>query len=90
MSASTTVESIRAARGRNRFSRRALPISSRVGWCTTSAPSRRVNFRTVDSSGTRSVSPSRQKRRRWIESETSRINVSYPHPQRCLSTINRT
>ena len=89
-SASTTVESIRAARGRNRFSRLALAINSRVISCTTSAPSRRVSLRTVDSSGTRSVIPIRQKRRRWIESDTSRINVSYPHPERCLTIINRT
>jgi hypothetical protein len=90
MSASTTVESIRAARGRNRFSRLACWISSRVISCTTSAPNRRVSLRTVDSSGTASVNPSWQNRRRCNESDTSRINVSYPYPERCLTTINRT
>ncbi len=90
MSASTTVESIRAALGRNRFSRRAFWISSRVISCTTSDPSRRVSLRTDDSSGTRSFIPIRQNRRRCSESDTSRINVSYPQPDRCLITISRT
>jgi len=77
-SASTTVESILAARGRNRFSRLAFWISSRVSSCTTSAPNRRVSLRTVDSSGTRSLSPSRQNLRRCSESDTFPTNVSYP------------
>jgi hypothetical protein len=64
MSASITVESIRTARGRNRFSRVALTINARVSSATASAPIRRVNLRTVDSSGTRSVSEIRQNRRR--------------------------
>ena len=58
--------------------------------CTTSAPSRRVSLRKVDSSGTRSVIPIRQNRRKWSESDTSRINVSYPQPERCLTIISRT
>ena len=49
-----------------------------------------MSLRTVDSSGTRSVIPIRQNRRRWSESETSRISVSYPQPERCLTIINRT
>ena len=63
-SASITVESIRTARGRNRFSRVALTINARVNSETVSAPIRRVNFRTVDSSGTRSDRLIRQNRRR--------------------------
>jgi hypothetical protein len=63
-SASTTVESIRTARGRKRFSRVALPINARVSSDTVSGPSRRVSLRIVDSSGTRSDSEIRQKRRR--------------------------
>jgi len=47
-------------------------------------------LRTVDSSGTRSPNAIRQNRLRWIESDTSRINVSYPQPVRCLITISRT
>ena len=70
-SASITVESIRTARGRKRFSRVALAIIARVNSDTVSAPIRRVSLRTVDSSGTRSVSDIRQNRRRWIESDTS-------------------
>jgi hypothetical protein len=64
MSASITVESIRTARGRNRFSLVALTISARVSSATVSAPIRRVSLRTVDSSGTRSVSEIRQNLRR--------------------------
>jgi len=64
MSASITVESIRTARGRNRFSRVAFTINARVSSDTVSAPIRRVSLRTVDSSGTRSLSEIRQKRRR--------------------------
>jgi hypothetical protein len=63
-SASTTVEAIVTARGRNRFSRVAFTINARVSSTTVSAPIRRVNFRTVDSSGTRSDSEIRQNRRR--------------------------
>ena len=70
-SASTTVESTLTARGRNRFSRVALTINARVSSLIVSAPSRRVSFLIVDSSGTRSDSEIRQNRRRWIESETS-------------------
>jgi hypothetical protein len=90
MSASMTVESTRTARARKRCSRVALTISARVSSLTVSAPIRRVSSRIVDSSGTRSPSEIRQKRRRWIESETSAISVRYPHRQRCLSTINLT
>jgi hypothetical protein len=79
MSASTTVESIRTARGRKRFSRVAVQISARVSSDTVSGPSRPVSFLTVDSSGTRSHSEIRQNRRRWIESETSATSVRYPH-----------
>ena len=64
MSASTTVESIRTARGRNRFSRVALAINERVSSDTVSAPIRRVSFLIVDSSGTRSESEIRQNLRR--------------------------
>ena len=78
MSASITVESILTARGRNRFSLVARSINARVSSATVSAPSRLVSLRTVDSSGTRSVSEIRQNRRRWIESETSATNVRYP------------
>lgn len=53
MSASTTVESILAARARKRVSRCVLEITTRVISCTTSAPSLRASFLTVDSSGTR-------------------------------------
>ncbi len=63
-SASITVESIRTARGRNRFSRVALTISTRVSSDTVSGPIRRVSLRTVDSSGTRSARLIRQNRRR--------------------------
>ena len=58
----------------------ALAISARVISSTTSAPSRRVSLRTVDSSGTRSVIAIRQNRRRWIESDTSGTSVSIPPP----------
>jgi hypothetical protein len=64
MSASITVESIRTARGRNRFSRVALTINARVSSATVSGPILLVSLRTVDSSGTRSVSEIRQNRRR--------------------------
>ena len=64
MSASITVESILTARGRNRFSRVAWTISVLVNSLTVSGPNRRVSLRTVDSSGTRSVSEIRQNRRR--------------------------
>jgi hypothetical protein len=64
MSASTTVESIRTARGRNRFSRVAVSINALVNSLTVSGPSRLVSFRTVDSSGTRSEREIRQNRRR--------------------------
>jgi hypothetical protein len=64
MSASITVESIRTARGRKRFSRVALAINARVSSDTVSAPIRLVSLRTVDSSGTRSDSEIRQNRRR--------------------------
>jgi hypothetical protein len=74
MSASTTVESIRTARAK-RVSRRALPITARVSSATTSEPSRRTSLRTVDSSGTRCVSGSRQNRRRCSESDTSRTSA---------------
>jgi hypothetical protein len=63
-SASTTVESIRTARGRNRFSRTACSIIARVSSVTVSGPNRLVSFRTVDSSGTRSDKLIRQNRRR--------------------------
>jgi hypothetical protein len=63
-SASITVESIRTARGRNRFSRVAFTINPRVSSDTVSAPIRRVSLRTVDSSGTRAVSEIRQNLRR--------------------------
>jgi hypothetical protein len=63
-SASVTVESIRTARGRNRFSRVAFTINARVISATVSAPIRRVSLRTVDSFGTRSVNEMRQNRRR--------------------------
>jgi hypothetical protein len=53
MSACTTVESILAARARKRVSRCALAITTLVISATTSAPSRRASFLTVDSSGTR-------------------------------------
>ncbi len=62
--ASTTVESILTARGRNRFSRVALTINARVNSLTVSAPIRLVSLRTVDSSGTRSLKLIRQNRRR--------------------------
>ena len=42
----------------------ALAINARVISFTTSGPSRRVSLRTVDSSGTRTSSASRQKRRK--------------------------
>jgi hypothetical protein len=83
MSASTTVASIRTARARKRGSRCALPITTRVSSLTVSGPSRRTSFRTVDSSGTRAVSGSRQNRRRSSESDTSLTNVSYP--SRCAA-----
>ncbi len=63
-SASMTVESIRTARARKRFSRVALAINSRVTSLTVSEPNRRVSLRTVDSSGTRSQSEIRQNRRK--------------------------
>jgi hypothetical protein len=63
-SASVTVESILTARGRNRFSRVAFTINARVSSATVSGPIRRVNLRTVESSGTRSVIEIRQNRRR--------------------------
>jgi hypothetical protein len=53
MSASTTVESILAARPMNRASRWAFSITILVIFATTSAPSRRASLRIVDSSGTR-------------------------------------
>ena len=84
------MESILAARGLRRISRCAFAITQRVSSSTTSAPSLRVSVRTVDSCGTRSPSAIRQKRRRCRESETSRTNVSYPQPVRCLTTIKRT
>jgi hypothetical protein len=76
MSASTTVESILAARAPKRRSRRAFSISPRVNSETTSGRNLRVNLRTVDSSGTRPDSGIRQKRRRCNESDTSRTSVS--------------
>ena len=85
-----TVESIRTARGRKRFSRVALQISARVSCDTISGPIRRVSFLTVDSSGTRSLKEIRQNRRRWIESDTSATSVRYPHRYRCFKTIRRT
>ena len=78
-SASTTVESILTARGRNRFSLVALTIIARVSSATVSGPILRVSLRTVDSSGTRSIRLIRQNRRRWIESDTSATSVRYPH-----------
>lgn len=86
---STTVESILTARARKRGSGCALAITSRVSSSTTSGPSRRVSFLSVDSSGTRSPTAIRQKRRSCSESETSRSSVSYPQPLRCLTTIRR-
>jgi hypothetical protein len=68
----------------------ALVITTRVISSITSGPSRRTSLRIVDSSGTRSVSAIRQNRRKCSESDTSRTSVSYPHPERCLITINRT
>ena len=53
MSASTTVESIRAARALKRASRLTLAITALVISATTSGPSRRPSLRTVDSSGAR-------------------------------------
>ena len=53
MSASTTVESILAARALNLLSRRAFSITSLVISCTALAPSLRASFLTVDSSGPR-------------------------------------
>jgi hypothetical protein len=76
MSASTTVESTLTARARKRVSRLAFAITTLVISCTTSAPSRRVSFLTVDSSGTGWSIAIRQKRRRCSESETSRTSVS--------------
>jgi hypothetical protein len=77
MSASTTVESIRAARTTKRRSPVvAFAITARVIASMTSGPSRLTSFRTVDSSGTRSANAIRQNRRRCNESETSRTNVS--------------
>jgi hypothetical protein len=76
MSASTTVESMRTARPRKRVSRWALPITTRVSSATVSGPRRWTSLRTVDSSGTRWVSGSRQNRRRCGESDTSRTSVS--------------
>ena len=64
MSASTTVESILTARARKRRSRTAASISSLVMSLTVCSPIRLVSLRTVDSSGTRSHSAIRQKRRR--------------------------
>ena len=63
-SASITVESIRTSRARNRFERVASTINIRVNSFTVSAPTRLVNFRIVDSSGTRSDKLIRQNRRR--------------------------
>ena len=63
-SASITVESIRTARGLNRFSLVACTINARVISATVSGPIRRVSFRTVDSSGTRSVNEIKQNRLR--------------------------
>jgi hypothetical protein len=63
-SASTTVESIRTARGRKRRSRAAVKINIRVTFDTVSGPIRRVSFLTVDSSGTRSTSEIQQNRRK--------------------------
>ncbi len=63
-SASTTVESIRTARGRKRFSRIVLAISVRVSSETVSGPILRASLRTVDSSGTRSHKEIRQNRRK--------------------------
>lgn len=78
--ASTTVESIRTARGRKRRSRVAFAINVRVSSATVSGPIRRASFLTVDSSGTRSASEIRQNRRSAIESDTSATSVRYPHP----------
>ena len=54
----------------------ARAITASVISSTTSGPSRRTSLRTVDSSGTRSLSAIRQNRRRCNESETSRTSVS--------------
>src|SRR3954469_956797 len=94
MSASTTVESIRAAR----TTKRRAPAPGLVASAAkpeqiasiTSAPRRRTSLRIVDSSGTRSHSPKRQNRRECSESETSRTAVAYPQPDRALTTISRT
>jgi hypothetical protein len=83
MSASTTVASIRTARAANRVSRRALPITTRVSWLTMSGPSRRASWRTVDASGTPTVSGNKQNRRRCRESDTSQTRVSTP--SRCAA-----
>lgn len=64
MSASTTVESIRAARPVNLVSRWVFSITIRVISATTSGPSLRASLRTVDSSGTRWSIPIRQNRLR--------------------------
>jgi hypothetical protein len=63
-SASITVESIRTARARNRLERVASTINARVSSLAVSAPTRRVNFRIVDSSGTRSDNEILQNRRK--------------------------
>ena len=63
-SASVTVESIRTARGLNRFSRVAPTINARVISATVSGPIRLVSLRTVDWSGNRSVNEIRQNRRK--------------------------
>ncbi len=76
MSASTTVESIRAARGLKRVSRLAFSITILVISSTTPGPSRRASFLTVDSSGTRWSIATWQNRRRCSESETSLTSVS--------------
>lgn len=76
MSASITVESTPTARPMNRVSRVALAITNLVISFTVSGPSRRVNFLTVDSSGTRRSIAIRQKRRRCNESDTSPTSVS--------------
>ena len=76
MSASITVESTLTARPTNLVSRCALAITNLMISSTTSAPRRRVSLRTVDSSGTRSLTAIGQNRRRSNESDTSRISVS--------------
>ena len=78
MSASTTVESIRAARTTKRRSPPpvAPAITAIVISSITSGPRRLTSLRIVDSSGTRSVNAIRQNRRRCSESETSRTSVS--------------